>query len=277
MSPEKMLYGLFDFASSHLTPPPGYEWAPLAVVGALALVGLLFLTRGARWARALAGLTFLAIGGGAGVAVARAIGTPQWPTVGVGAAVCCLVGVMLFRFWQALILALTCVLAGFSVYYVRTLTVPVDNWMSASADPNFVSLDPAGTVVGAARTSGWVRFQDLWAYLSQNVPGFSTNAWAILLGAGIGGLLIGLLLPRLSRALWAATLGTVLAGVGVAALLKDYLPDALDWLLADNTRAWAIVGGVWALSVILNFLTAGKRKHKRAPKPARAEAEPAAA
>ncbi len=277
MSPDKMLYGLFDFARDQLTPPPGYEWAPFAIMAAVTLVGLLVLLRGARWAPGLAALAFVGIGGGAGVALARAVGTPQWPTVAVTAVVGGVLGVALFRFWQARVLATCSVLAAFSVYYVRTLTVPVDNWWSASADPNFVSLDPAGTVVGEARTTAWVRLQELWSYLVEHVPGFTGHVWMILLIAGIGGLVIGLLLPRLSRALWAATLGTLLAGVGVAALLHDFLPAALDWFLADNTRAWAIVAGVWAVSVVVNFLSAGKRKAGRRPRPAKPEPEPATA
>jgi len=96
------------------------------------------------------------------------------------------------------------------------------------------------------------------------VPSFVTTFWTLTVSAGLAGLVFGLLLPRASRALWAASLGTAVCGIGVTALLKQYAPGALDWLLADAVRAWAIVGVVWLLSLAYNLATCRRRTERSA-------------
>jgi hypothetical protein len=262
MTPEELLFALFATVTEHIKLPAGYEWAPLAGLCVATAFGLLMLVRGARWAPGLAAFTFLGIGGAAGSFLAQAIGTPFWVTVVVVAVVGFVLGLALFRLWQAVLLSACFIIAGFSVYYVRVLTPEVQNWVSASSEPGFVTLQPAGTVVGDNRPSALTELNSLWRHLDASIPDFSTTSLVLVLSTGLAGLIFGLVLPRVSRALWAASLGMLIFGIGATALLKQFAPGVLEWLLADNLRAWSVVGAVWALSLVLNLLTCRKKTEK---------------
>ena len=277
MTPEELLPALFETMIDHLKLPGGYKWAPTAVFAVVSGFGLMLLLRGARWAPGLAGLTFVAISGLGGSFLARAIGTPFWPTVGVTGVVGLVLGLSMFRFWQAVLLAACCIIAGFSVYFVRTLNPEVAIWRAGLPESG-VALQPAGTIAGENRPSAMSELNSLWQHLDANVPDFATTSLVLLLSTGLAGLVFGLLLPRASRALWAASLGTLIFGVGATALLRQFAPEPLSWLLADNMRAWGVVGAVWMISLALNLVTCRQRPAKK-PKQGEAPAknEPALA
>jgi hypothetical protein len=269
MTPKELLLALFETLTEHLKLPEGYEWAPLAGTCLIAGFGLVLLVRGAAWAPGLAALTFLGIGGWVGSFLASAIGSPFWPTTGVIGMLGFVLGLVMFRFWQAILLAACFVVAGLSVYFVRALHVEVANWHSASAIPGVVTLPPAGTVVGDGQPTSMAELSSLWSHLNDKVPNFATTFWALVSSTALAGLVFGLLLPRAARALWAASLGTALGGIGCTALLTQFAPGALAWLTADNARAWGIVGLVWVLSLAWNLATCRRRKSANAAPPAK--------
>ena len=277
MTPTEILTAALEMVGDQLKLPEQYSWAPLATFAGAVVIGLILMLRGARWAPALAAITFLAIGGLGGKALAGAIGTPLWPTIGVTAVLGGIMGVVMFRFWQAVVLAACCVIVAFGVYYVRDLTPEVQNWLSATAEPGVVSLEAPGTVVGDTQTNAWTKLGGLWDHLKLNVPGFTKTAWMLLLSTGLAGLVFGLLLPRFSRALWVASLGTLIFGIGATALLQQYSPGTFDWLIANNFRAWGIVGAIWLVSVGLNFMACKRGGGAKKSSGADAAAEPAAA
>jgi hypothetical protein len=86
-------------------------------------------------------------------------------------------------------------------------------------------------------------------------------------------------LPNVSRALWAASLGTVFFGIGATAVLRQYEPAALSWLLVHTAAAWIIVGTIWSLSLGLNLVTCRRRPAGRKAEKAEggAKGKPAAA
>ena len=172
MMPGRLLFALFETMTEHLRLPEGYQWAAWAATGLVTAFGLLLLIRGAKWARGLAALAFLGIGGVAGSFLAHAIGTPWWPTVGVVGAVGFVLGLMLFRFWQAVLLASCFVIAGLSVYYVRGLYIEIDRWNSLAPQATEITLPMAGTVVGDNRPTAMQGLSSLWTHLSQNMDGF---------------------------------------------------------------------------------------------------------
>jgi len=272
MSPEEVVVALFRTLTEQLTLPEGYEWTPLAGLGALTVCGLILLVRGAKWAPAMAALAFLAIGGGGGAALANAIGTPLWPTVGVTGVVGFILGLTMFRFWQALLLASCFIIAGLSTYYARGLTPAVEDFLSSTPQNGQLILPAAGEVVGDNPTGAWTKAQDLWRHLDANVPNFSQTAWILISVTGLAGLIFGLLLPGVSRALWAATFGTLFFGVGVTAGLNQFTPDALAWLKTNTDWAWTIVGAVWCCSMAVNLIAC--RKKKNAVKSDNADDEP---
>jgi hypothetical protein len=262
MNPEPFLANLWAAINQHLQLPAQFSWAPNFGVATLALGGLLLMIRGARWARGLGGIGFTLIGGLAGKFIAEWIGTPLWPTVGVTAVVSLIVSVLFFRLWQAAVLAGVCLAAGLGAYYVFDLAGPVATWIG---DGQKVTLRPAG----AAATDGqtwWAatsaEAQSLWAHLSATAPNFQFNFWAISIGASLLGLTFGAVFPRGSRALWAATIGTVCTGVGATGLLQVYAPEAYAWLLANNLYSWGIVGIAWAASLAYNLINTAERPAK---------------
>lgn len=266
MTPEEVIVDLFKTLTERLKLPDGYEWAPLVSFGLVTALGLLLLIRGARWAPAFAALAFLGIGAGAGSFLSHAIGTPMWPTVGVVGVVGFVLGLVMFRFWQAVLLASCFMIAGLSVYYVRVLTPEVQNWLSATPQSGVITLRDAGSVVGENHSTALTEFKSLWTHLDQNVPDFAPTTWILLLSTGLAGLIFGLLLPGVSRALWAASLGTLFFGIGLTGALSRFAPGALDWLKTNHGWAWAIVGLIWMASLALNLATGRRQKASEQPK-----------
>jgi hypothetical protein len=264
MTMEQMLYAFLATLRDHIQLP-GYEWAPTAATAGIALIGLLLMIRGAKWAPGVGGLGFLALGGVGGHFLSLWLGTPQWPTVGITAVGAFALGLALFRIWQAVILAGCFIVAALGAYYAHDLTPAVNAWLGDGATA--ISIPEAGTVVGTDAQSAWIKAQSLFSHLSTTVPNFQFNFWALAAGAGVAGLALGLVLPRASRSLWAATIGTIMLGMGATGLMQTHAPQALDWLLADNVRAWSIVGGTWLASFAWNLVTSGPRRAKEAVGP----------
>ena len=273
MTPEQLLVALFETVTEQVKLPEGYEWAPLGALGALTLFGLVLLLRGAKWAPGLAALTFFGLGGWAGAFLAKAIGIPIWPAVAVVGLLGGVLAVVTFRFWQALLLSACCMIAGLSVYFVQSLHPEVANWRAGLNDAGLPQLPPAGTVVADAGPTVAATLGSLWAHLAQTVPNFTATFWTLVLATGLVGLIVGLWLPRVSRALWAASLGTVSFGIGCTFLVKHFAPGVYDWLLAGNARAWGIVGVVWLASFLLNLL--GCRRSRSLHKKSDRERAPA--
>lgn len=259
MTMEELLYAFLTSLRDHIQLP-GFEWAPTAATAGIALAGLLLMIRGAKWAPGVGAVGFLALGGVGGHFLSLWLGTPQWPTVGITAVAAFALGLALFRIWQAAILAACFIVAALGAYYVHDLTPAVNTWLGDGTTA--ISLPDAGTVVGEEAQSGWTKAQALFSHLSATVPNFQFNFWALLIGAGVAGLALGLVLPRASRSLWAATIGTVMLGVGATGLLQTHAPQALEWLMADNIRAWGIVSGVWLASFAWNLVTSGPKRAK---------------
>jgi hypothetical protein len=264
MTPEEVIVALFETLTQHVKLPDGYEWAPLAGFGAVTAFGLVLLLRGAKWAPGLAALTFLGVGGLAGSLLSQAIGTPLWPTVGVVGVLGFVLGLVMFRFWQAVLLATCFMIAGLSVYYARVLTPEVQNWISATPESGVITLRDPGTVVGDSHPGALAEFKSLLSHLDQNVSKFSTTTWTLVLSTGLAGLIFGLLLPGASRALWAASLGTLFFGIGLTAGLSRFAPGPLDWLKTNHGWAWGIVGIIWLLSLGLNLASCRRGKPAKA-------------
>ena len=260
MTPEEVIVALFETVTEHLKLPEGFEWAPLAGLGMLGIFGLILMVRGAKWAPGLASIAFLGIGGVVGSGMAHAVGTPLWPTVGVVGVLGLILGLVMFRFWQAVLLAICFTIAGLSVYYVRVLTPEVQNWISAGPQTGAITLRDPGTVVGESRNSSFTELQSLWTHLDQNVADFSPTVMTLVLSTGIAGLIFGLLLPGVSRALWAASLGTFLFGIGITGVLATFAPGILGWLKTNHSWAWGIVGIVWLFSLAINLATCRRKK-----------------
>lgn len=272
MSPEQILSAFLATWHEHVKLPEQWAWATLGIPAIVALGGLVMMWRGARWAPGVLGVALAGVGllGGHQASVAWQL--PLGPSLGGGALVGLIAGVWMFRFWQALLLGIGAATTGAVVYYVRDLTPAVSQWLG---DGHEITLRPAGTVVGDnAGASLRTEIASLWQHLTANVQGFEFNMYTIIIAAGVAGVFFGWMLPRASRALWASTLGTMSAGIGITAVMQRVAPEQLQMLLNNNTVAWAVVGSAWAISFALNYASVRPRPTK--PADAEGETVPAA-
>jgi len=267
MTTGELLHGLLQTFSQQIQLPTGYEWAPLAAGGCGASLGFLLLIRGAKWAPFFCALAFLGLGSGGGAWLANAIQTPLWPTVGVGAVGGVVLAVTLFRFWQAALLAGCFAAAALMAYAVR-LTPNIAEWQERGlAENQLVTLQAPGAVV-AQTDSAWTGLSSLWQHLAQTVPQFQLSVATLALATVVAGFALGWFAPRVSRALWATTLGLLLLGMGATALLQSFAPAALEWLIRNDRAAWGLVAGVWLVGLGYNLLTCRRPAKKGAEAPA---------
>lgn len=273
-----LLQMVMDTLNQHL--PESAEWAPAAGMAALAVFGLVLLVRGAKLSRAL---TTIAMGGAAavgGVAIAKAVDLSLAPSAGIAGVIGLIVGWAFFRFWLAMLLGVAFSAGGLSFYYVKDLDRPVHEFMSkglATADVGssaelLITLPEKGAA--ASNNNAGAELVALWNYLSANVHNFQLNFSAIALAAGLAGVLLGWLLPRTARAIWAASLGTVSLMLGLCGLLDAYAPKLLAQLQTLGSWTWGIVAAVWLFSLIYNVVNT---RPKRAAVDPDAEGAPAAA
>jgi hypothetical protein len=264
---------VLDAFTQHI--PATGDWMPLAGMVATTLFGLILLLRGAKLAPLLAALTFVGLGGIGGSFLGSWLGVPVWPSIVVTGVLGFIIGLVLFRFWLALLLAGCFCIAALSVYYTQILNPHMAGFTSRGIeDGRWITLPgpEAGTNEAAAAVTQ--DLSDLWAYLGQNVPNFHASFAAVVLSAGLAGLVFGLLLPKASRALWAASAGTLFLVGGLVALLEVMAPSALGWLVSLGAWGWLIVGMAWAASLVYNLLIS---REKRPKKPAEDEGEAEAA
>jgi hypothetical protein len=239
-----------DTVKEHI--PPGAEWMPLAAAAVVALIGLVFMVKGARLAPVLAALVFALVGGLAGPFLAAALGTPLWPSVAGCIAVGLLLGIILFRIWFALLVAVCLALISLAVYGGQVLRGPLDDYLSAGLDreKQLVTLPEAGSPI--APSADWQKeATGLWAYLGEHVPNFQTSVWAIVASTALAGFIFGLLLPKLARAFWAASLGTALLALAVGTAVQFQWPDRMPWLQREGL---IVAAALWVLSLAYNWV-----------------------
>ena len=245
--------------------PADISWAPAtAAIGAV-LIGLLLMVRGARLVPAMIALAFSAGGVLAGLRAGEACGAPVGPTMAAGGLIGLILGILFLRLWVAGLVAAFLAAAALALYGANSLRGPLSAYGGAlqrAGEEQLVSLPDA---VQAA-PQGWpAAVGDLWAHLVQHVPTFQANFYAIVISAGIAGLLLGLLLPRAARALCAATLGTPLLVAAAYALLRGFWPQVGPWL-----DQWGpiLAACLWGVSLIYNLAdVVGIRPRKKAALP----------
>jgi len=261
---------LLDTVKEHL--PPGAEWAPLAAAGVLAAIGLLFMVKGARLAPVLAALVFAGAGAALGPLLSSWFQIPLWPTVGGCAAAGLLLGVILFRIWLALLVGGCLAVVSLAVYSGQVLRIPLNDYLSAGLDrqQQLVTLPQAGSPL-APSTDVQKELVGLWTFLDGKVPNFQTSVLAIVGSAALAGLIFGLLLPKLARAFWAASFGTLLLTFAAGSAVQLHWPQHMPWLL---NQGLIVAGILWLISLAYNWADvhhAGLKKSEPAPaKPATA-------
>lgn len=217
-----------------------------AFAGALVL-GIGFVLFGARLLTALAILGVAVGGAGVGAQLTQQLDAPSWIGGLIGGSVGVLLGYLLSQLLIALLLAAVTAGTALYVYAARVLTPHIDAFQNADGF-ELTALPDVGSHQGA----------DLLAYLNDNVAYFQPSVASIALATGVAGFVLGLLMPRLGRALLAGTIGTVSVMAGVLGLL---MVGNQTQLITGSPLAAAIgLGVLWVVAVFFNWLPGGRRK-----------------
>lgn len=254
--PAELLRIVNEALAQHL--PGAQAWLPTAGFVGIGLLGLIFMTFGARLAAVTTAIVAAGATGSAGGALALQFGLPVWPTVatcGLGGAV---FAFLTFRFLLASTTAVAVALAGIGAYGLTTLLPHLNTYTSSGLNDGLVSLPEAA---GAPVSLGpLAEVGAIWAHLSANVPAFQTSFFAITVVGAVVGLLVGFLLPWAARSLWGATIGTVCFAVALVALLEQFFPAANVWLKGLGPWGWSLVASCWLTSLLYNMFSAKQRK-----------------
>ena len=108
-----------DALQSHLAS--GDTRYPIMICISVAVAGLILMARGARLTPFLAATVLTVVGWFIGAASATATGLPYWPSTMVGGAIGLILGVVLVRFWVALLLSGVFAGIGLTVYAINVL------------------------------------------------------------------------------------------------------------------------------------------------------------
>ena len=244
--------------------PEGSAWVPGCVALLAGVIGIILLLRGARLAQVFCVLGFVGIGLASGTPVAHSLGMPFWATAVALAVVGCAAGFFLFRFWLAIAMGACLAVVSLSVYGVRTAYPRLEDYTSHGYIAERGAVGVTLQEPGAVQTGPGVEAQmgQLWQFLAKEIPGFQLSIWALAISTGLAGVAVGVFLPRITRALLAASAGTILAGMALWAGTTMFVPAAWEWLRGIGAWGWLIVGVVWVGSFLVNYRSVRKKKRK---------------
>lgn len=265
MGAETLVTRLFETITQHI--PPGMEWAPATGAGVLAVVGLVFMIKGAKLALVLAALVFALVGGAAGGQAAGFVPVPSMACALVGGAIGLTLGIVLFRFWFALLVAFCLVGAALTVYGAKVAQPAINDYqirgleLASENGPGITLPDADESTESPVSEVAWrAEAVDFWNYLGQEVPNFQASFVAIVITTGLAGLILGLLLPKTARAFWAATVGVGVFLPAVYALLHEAWPAGAAWV-----QDWGltIAATLWGISLLVNLSDMFEKRPKK--------------
>lgn len=249
MSPDASTSGAFlEALRQHL--PTNLQWTPSAAGAVLALIGLIFMLRGARLAPVLAAMVFLGIGAALAPVLSHALGTPPLPTLVISATIGLVLGVVMFRLWFALLVAFSLVAAGVGIYGGK-VALPVMGeyqFRGLRTTDSEIEITLPGPANGALGWGG--EAAEMWSFLRQRQPNVEVSLGAVVLFAGAAGLALAFFLPRAARSFWAATTGTVLFVPATYTLTQLHAPSAAVYYAQYGMLIAAVL---WSASLIVNL------------------------
>lgn len=263
MNGESVAIQVLDTIRQHL--PAGADWAPLATLGGAVVIGLLFMIRGARLAPALCAIFFLGVGCAAGPLVAAQANLPWLPTLIVLGTLGLVIGIVMFRLWFAVLVAGSLAVTSLAFYSAQTLLPLAESFsvrgLEAGESGLVVTLPDAPT--DEARLVSWLPISAAFVdHVRTAQPNLGMNVLAITLAAGVAGLVFALLLPKTSRAVWAATMGTLVFVPAIYFLFALIWRDGAEWM---GRYPLVIGAALWSASLLINLADLLEWRMKRRP------------
>lgn len=258
-----------------------------AAVGAVA-AGLLLCLWGARILRTVYILAFMSVGAGLGIQLARQVEVDVLIGLVLGAGVLALVGHLLFRLWVGVTMGLVASAAVLALgapwigdeaqrYADRLLELATGDRVFAAAVEAAVEAElERGPVLPSTAEERFSLYEAasqlgsfLWAERHEEL-------WRVVFLAVIAGLLglaLGVVWPRLVMILGTSAVGAILVTGGVLTLAVRLWPAAWDWMESRPSGVPIAVGVV----LVLAMLRQGLRRSALAVTPAVVPATPAKA
>jgi hypothetical protein len=252
--------------------PVQYAYAPHAACGLIALSSLYVLWRGARLIPIISTVAFIGVGLVSGHQIALHFSLPLWPITALGGAVGLALGAMLVKLWLALLLAVCFATISLGIYSFKVVGPHFEDFRQGedfNTDPQFVIPSTSGEAPSAGDP------QQFWQYLQEHVPQVQLSIGAVLLSGALAGLVIGLALPKTSRAIAAATSGSITLAAALYGGAYFFRQD-------EMVRSWgwyplAGLGAVWLISLGMNMADQRIAKSKKPAAKEPDEAESATA
>lgn len=243
----EQVQGLWE---SHV--PAAYQVTALPAAVGMLVVGIGLSVLGARLARFGITCGFAAVG----VLVALTFGSmtdvPLLALILIGVLVAGGIGFALFRLWVGL--AAAAFLSAVTIAaYGGEVVVPhfLEYEQVCDFDGTFVLPDPiADETADDALSDLETWAHDFWLHVESQETDVNRRLLGVGLGAGLVGLLLGVLLPRFTLVVTSSVLGTVLVMAGLAGLasqLQANLPQAAT----QHARIVSAAGAVFLLASLL--------------------------
>ena len=238
--------------------PPEYQVPVLPVAIGMLVLGIGLSVLGAKLARLGITLGFAAVGALAAMPLAPSINQPVAAVALIGSLVSGGLGYALFRLWVGLAAATLLTAIAVGVYGGQ---VVVPHFMAYDSTQNF---DGSFSLPAAAEEQTPANQQtlsdletwasDFWVYVQSRETDVNKRVCGIGLAAGMLGLLVGMLLPRLTVIVASSVVGTFLVMSGLAGLAARFHLD-LPQAAGQHGRAIALAGIVfWCASLLLQAL-----------------------
>jgi hypothetical protein len=246
---------------------PPERWPNATLWSALALpIGLLLALWGARIIRTLFVLAFMVLGGYVGMRVARAGQVEPLMGLVLGAGLLGVMGHLFFRWWlgfSAATMAMLIVLLS-SAPRVATEVQAFNDYQTGLATGQYILSQPKADVTPFEQARQYV--MELRAYLWQKRPELVSRL-AVLLGlAGLLGMSVGVLMPRLTMIIGTSLLGVVLLAAGLGFFLSTWCQPV--WVAFMTHTSWSLAACGVLLLMAISYQARGPRVSSASASPA---------
>ncbi len=222
---------------------PSAPWLdPLWVAVGLLLLGLVLALWGSRFMRAGLVIAFMIAGAVAGKQLAGSLQVDLLVGLVIGAGIAGLVGYWFYRWWL-----------GLSMGAVAALLLAVVFSAPRLLDERAAFEDSRmGVGSGQYNTSGvsQYKWEDFRKYFWEQNRAMTLRTLGPVAVAGIVGMVVALVAPRLASIVGTSVLGALLASSGTALLLSTKWPNAWSGVQANARWAMAATGCFWLFSML---------------------------
>ncbi len=233
------------FMRYHLPP----DLLPSSVTASMVAVvaGLMLALWGARLLKLSYVLGFMALGGYAGVHLARTFQVDVLIGLVLGGGLVGLLGYVLYRWWVALTACALAMLVVGTLGGAQVLPAEIDAYLQhASGSPGeaYVLPEPGGM-----EPQGWsavtAALASMRDYFWADRRGLVLRSGAVLGLAGLLGLALGIVFPRLTSIVVTSFIGLGMVVIGLGALISSRRPEL--WEAMSTHGNWLVAGAGLAL------------------------------